>query len=102
MTAVVPPTDAPFAFEEKTGQIFQNCTCQHGECKYRQWFMPQSVKQQTEQKSACSVDRKIRSFVYASVNKGVFREKEQQYFPEPAREGGDEKEEDIIGKSVGG
>lgn len=102
MSTVIPPADAPLALKEKTGQIFQNRTDQHGKRKYRQWFLAQSVKQHTEQKPACPVDRKIGSFVYAPVDKGVFREKEQQHFPEPACEGGDEKEEDIKGKPVGG
>lgn len=91
MSAVIPPADAPFMLEKIAGQIFQNRADRQGQTEYKKRSFFQAGKQHTEQKSAGSVNWKVRSLIYAAVNEGVLREKEQQYFPEPASEGGDKE-----------
>lgn len=101
MSAVVPPSDAPSVLQKKTGQIFQNCAQQHGQQKYGHRSFSYAAEKQTEQKAPGSVNRKVRSFVYTSVDKSVFRDKKQQHFPEPPCKGDNEKKKDIKIETVG-
>ena len=101
MTAVIPPADAPLMFEKIAGQIFQNCADGQGQRKYKKRSFFQTGKQHTEQNPAGSVNWKVRSLIYAAVDEGVLRKKEQQHFPEPACKGSNEKEKNIKIKAVG-